>query len=69
MVYSTDIYIELLHNKVHALLFKAKYISVNTCFDNRRVNEIVVTWFANWQLNVQYFPLPENIPSHHCLLL
>ena len=43
MVYSTDIYIELWHNKVHALLFKTKHISVNTCFDNRTVNEVAVT--------------------------
>jgi len=52
VVYSTDIYIELWHNKVHDLLFQIKHISVNTCFDNRTVSEVVVTWSANWQFNV-----------------
>jgi hypothetical protein len=51
MVYSTDIYIELWHNEFHDLLFEIKHISVNTSFDNRTVNEVVVTWYANWQFN------------------
>ena len=38
--------------KFMTLLFKIKHISVNTCFDNRTVNEVVVTWFAKWQFNV-----------------
>jgi len=60
MVYSTHIYVELWHNKVHDFLFKIKLISVNTCFDNRRVNEVVVTCFANWQFNV--LPLARKYP-------
>ena len=51
MVYSTDIYIELCHNKVHDLLFEIKHIYVNTSSGNRTVNEVVVTWFANRQFN------------------
>jgi len=42
------------------LLFKIKHISVNTCFDNRTVNEAVVIWFANWQFNV--LPLVRKYP-------
>jgi len=34
--------------KFMTLLFKIKHISVNTSFDNRTVNEVVVTWFASW---------------------
>ena len=60
MVCSTDIYIELWYNKVHVLLFKIKHISVNTCFDNRTVNDVVVTWLANWQFNV--LPLARKYP-------
>lgn len=42
------------------LLFKIKHISVNTCFDNRTVNEVVVTWFANCQFNAP--PLARKYP-------
>ena len=46
--------------KLMNLLFKIKHIFVNTCFDNRTVNEVVVTWFANWQFNAP--PLARKYP-------
>ena len=47
MFYSKQIYIELWYNKIHDSFINAKTYYVNTCFDNRTVDGVVITWLVN----------------------